>query len=96
MTNTERALAARAALATYTCRVYGNRLPEILGAPTVEGGLDGQTAKPDTDIQTAVGDLICDLGHYCRAVGLDYPTQLVEAQRHYSAECGLGWDEEES
>ena len=95
MTNTDRARAARTALAGYTLAVYGNRLPEQLGAPTLTEGLDGASANPDTDIQTAVADLICDLGHYCRAIGLDYGDQLTDAQRHYDEECGLGWDEEE-
>ena len=95
MTNTRRARAARAALASYTRITYGGRSPETLGAPVIDKGLDGVVAEEDMDIQTAVADLICDLGHYCRAVGLDYGKQLSDAQRHYSEECGLGWEEEE-
>jgi hypothetical protein len=94
MTNSDRAVAARRALATFTIQVYGNRTPEDLGAPTVDDGVDGERVEPDTDAETMVADLICDLGHYCRAVGLDYQEQLDRAAMHYHEEEPLGWDEE--
>jgi hypothetical protein len=94
MTNTDRAKAAREAIAAFTELTYNRRTPEELGAPDVDAGLDGERVTVETDAVTMVGDLICDLGHYCRAVGIDYDAELERAALHYSEERELGWDEE--
>lgn len=98
-TNTDRANWAREAVATFTALTYGGRTPEELGAPTVAEGLGtghgGSVRTPqDTDAYTIVSDLITDLGHYCRAVGLDFDDQVERAYRHLREEITLGWDEE--
>lgn len=94
MNNRERAEAARAALAAYTAETYGGRSPEALGAPTVDEAIEGQRPDQDTDIQTAVYDLIGDLHHYCTAIGFDWDEQVDMADHHYQTESRLAWDEE--
>jgi hypothetical protein len=98
-TNTDRASWAREAVATFTDITYGGRTPEELGAPTVDEGLGTGHAgsvrtHQETDAYTMISDLICDLGHYCRAIGLDWDDQVERAQRHLREEITLGWDEE--
>lgn len=82
-------------MAAFTVATYGGRTPEVLGAPTVAEAIAGAKVEPDTDADTMVADLICDLGHYCRAIGLDYVEQLDRAQMHYEVERRLGWDDED-
>ncbi len=94
MTNIERANAARNAVEALTLTTYAGRTPEALGAPTVEEGIAGARVQVDSDAETMIGDLLCDLRHYCRAIGLDWDAQIDKADWHYAEESQLDWDEE--
>lgn len=84
MTNRRRAKDSEHAVDTFTLKTYGHRtFAELV----------------DDDKQTAIYDLICDLGHLARREGLvssieDYEALLDSALRHYTEEHDLGWDEE--
>lgn len=97
-TNRVRAKWARDALGSFTLRVYNGRTPEELGAPHVDAGITAagrDTIPEDCDARTMLGDLLSDLHHYCRAVGLSWESAIADANFHYRQERALGWDEEE-
>jgi hypothetical protein len=99
MTNRERAQRVRDALATWTVRGYAGRTPEECGLPSVDEGIAGGKYSPkvegmDDDGFIVVQDFLCDLMHYCDAVGLDFDGQLNRAEYHYSEEVTEPWDEE--
>jgi len=87
MTNRQRAAAGRAALNTFTGRVYGGRKWKAL--------------HPDDQV-TAIYDLLCDLMHTARLEGhfdteeeLEPQALWESAMRHYEVEAPLDWDEED-
>lgn len=43
-------------------------------------------AADEEELDTLVGDLLCDLMHLCDRDGLDFAALLERAQTHYAAE----------
>lgn len=84
MTNRERALAAEAALDTFTHQTYGGRDAAELN--------DEDNARWRR--QTALSDLLCDLMHYARQQGFDFDAELRLAARHFDHESRYGWYED--
>jgi hypothetical protein len=53
-------------------------------ALTTFGAICPPTLQQDAEI--TVGDLICDIGHYCDQHGLDFKERLINAIGHWSTE----------
>lgn len=84
VTNARLAQVAEAVADTFTLEMYGGRtFSELV----------------DEDKETALYDLICDLGHLAHREGLilsdsDFDDVLARAFRHYRAETKFSWNEE--
>jgi len=80
-TNLDRVDWALAALTPFHVATMGGAAPP---------GLDESWA--DTDAESAIGDLICDLLHLATYTGCDATTIWQRGWSHFEGEAGLGYE----